>query len=170
MMSLHQGHVWQISTNTTFHRTKLTTTIGLKVAVVEMHGRSVGVLGVHDTAQTACEERNTFAGLVALGTVDTALGGGLKSLLGHAAVHNTEVDAGLLKDIAVGQDAGHAAAAVVADPGILLEGGLAVDLLDCLGNLELRLAAHLLELGAHGVVAVGAGLTVANERFGNGFL
>ena len=149
---------------------QLTTTIGLKVAVIEMHGRRVRVLGVHDTAQPTREERDALSRLVSLGPVDATLGGGLQSLLRHAAVHHAEVDAGLLEDVAAGHDARHAPAAVVADPGILLEAGLAVDVLDGLGDLELGLAAHLLELGAHGVVAVGAGLALPNQRFGDGVL
>ena len=135
-----------------------------------MHGRRVGVLGVHDTAQTARKERDALSRLVSLGSIDAPLGGGLQSLLRHAAVHDAEVDAGLLEDVAVAQDAGHAAAAVVADPGILPEGGLAVDVLDGLGDLELGLAAHLLELGAHGVVAVGTGFALPDERLGDGVL
>mmetsp|Transcript_46568 Transcript_46568/g.98827 ORF Transcript_46568/g.98827 Transcript_46568/m.98827 type:complete len:462 (+) Transcript_46568:138-1523(+) len=130
--------------------------VGLEVAVVEVHRRTVGVARVHHAREAAREEGHPLPRGHALGPVDAPLGGGLERLLGHGAVHDREVDAGLLEDLAVLEDAGHAAAAVGADPAVLLEGGAAVDVLDGGGDGNLGLADHLLEAGAHGVVAVGS--------------
>jgi len=128
------------------------------------------ILGMHNTRKTTGKERNTFTRLVSLGTVDTALGSSLECLLGHAAVNHAQINAGLLKDVTVAKDAGHAPAAILADPGILLEGCLAVNVLDGLGDLDLSLADHLFELGAHRIVAFRAGLARTNERFWRGIL
>mmetsp|Transcript_580 Transcript_580/g.1189 ORF Transcript_580/g.1189 Transcript_580/m.1189 type:complete len:281 (-) Transcript_580:447-1289(-) len=93
--------------------------IGLKVTVVEVHGWAVGVLRMHNTTQSAGEERNTFTGSHALGTVDSAFGSGLKRLLGHASVNNTKIDSSLFKNISSGHDTGHTATSVGTRPSIL---------------------------------------------------
>mmetsp|Transcript_5424 Transcript_5424/g.14928 ORF Transcript_5424/g.14928 Transcript_5424/m.14928 type:complete len:222 (-) Transcript_5424:112-777(-) len=130
------------------------TAVRLEVAIVEVHGRGHGVARVHHRGEPAREEGHALALLVALGTVDAALRSRRERLLRHAAIHDGERAAGLLKDVAPREHAADATAAALARPCVLAELG-AVDLLDCSADLVLRIAAHLLELGAHLRVGVG---------------
>lgn len=77
-----------------------------------------------------------------------ALGGSV-GLGGHHAVHNRDIDAGLLPDVAVLQDAADPAAAAGPRPHVLLEPP-AVYPLDGRADAVLRVADHLLEPCAHG--------------------
>mmetsp|Transcript_46490 Transcript_46490/g.97677 ORF Transcript_46490/g.97677 Transcript_46490/m.97677 type:complete len:224 (+) Transcript_46490:573-1244(+) len=130
--------------------------IRLEVTVVEMHGWTVGVARVHDAGKTAGEEGNTFSGSHTLRPIHSTLGRRLQCLLGHRSVDDTEVDTGLFKHGTVFEDAGHTPTSVGASPAIFLEGGLAVNFLNCASDGDLSLADHFLESGAHGVVAIRA--------------
>mmetsp|Transcript_11683 Transcript_11683/g.28716 ORF Transcript_11683/g.28716 Transcript_11683/m.28716 type:complete len:243 (-) Transcript_11683:358-1086(-) len=130
--------------------------IGLEVTVVEVHRGTEGVAGMHDARESARKERHALAGRHTLGAIDAAFGRGLEGLLRHGAVDDREVDAGLLEDGAVLEDAGHAPAAVGAGPAVLLEGGLAVDLRDGISDGDLCLSDHLFKARAHGIVSIGA--------------
>mmetsp|Transcript_38377 Transcript_38377/g.69161 ORF Transcript_38377/g.69161 Transcript_38377/m.69161 type:complete len:296 (+) Transcript_38377:327-1214(+) len=140
-------------------------TIRLEVPVVEMHGRTMGITGMHHTRQTTREEGHPFSRSHALGPIHSPLGRRLQCLLGHGSIHNTEIHSGLFEDGSVFEDAGHATASVGADPAVFLEGGLAIDCGDGVGDGDLGLADHFLEFGAHGVVAVGA-VTRTDEGVG----
>ena len=130
--------------------------VGFKVSIVEMHGGTVGVAGMHDAGETAGEEGDTFARSHALGAIDSSFGGRLQCLLGHGSVNNREVDTGLFPDFSIFENAGHASSAVGAGPAIFLEGGSAVDAFDIGGDGFLCFAEHLFEACSHGVVSVGS--------------
>mmetsp|Transcript_23806 Transcript_23806/g.37216 ORF Transcript_23806/g.37216 Transcript_23806/m.37216 type:complete len:433 (-) Transcript_23806:73-1371(-) len=129
------------------------TTISLEVSVVEVHGGAVRVPGMHDRAETACEEGNLVTRLVSSSPISLAVLqaviGGLESLDRHGAVNHRKVAASLLPNLATGEHPGDSSTAVLSGPGILLELALAIALLDGLADVVLGLAAHLLELGPH---------------------
>mmetsp|Transcript_9197 Transcript_9197/g.19303 ORF Transcript_9197/g.19303 Transcript_9197/m.19303 type:complete len:211 (+) Transcript_9197:604-1236(+) len=111
------------------------TSVGFEVSVVEVHGWAMRVFGVHDTAQSACEERNALTGGHSLGAVDSTFCGSLKGFLRHASVNDTEVDSGLFENLSSGHDTRHTATSVGSGPGILTEFGITVDFFDGLRDL-----------------------------------
>mmetsp|Transcript_40939 Transcript_40939/g.96077 ORF Transcript_40939/g.96077 Transcript_40939/m.96077 type:complete len:371 (-) Transcript_40939:411-1523(-) len=141
--------------------------VGFKIPIVEVHRGTHRILRMHDRRQPAGEERNSLPGRHALGPIHSPLGGRLQGLLRHGSIHDRQVDASLLEYGSVFEDAAHTAATVSADPGVLLEGGLAVYFGDGLRDFDLGLAAEFFELSAHWVVTLGTVL-FANETFGDG--
>mmetsp|Transcript_33243 Transcript_33243/g.69246 ORF Transcript_33243/g.69246 Transcript_33243/m.69246 type:complete len:200 (+) Transcript_33243:502-1101(+) len=119
------------------------TTIGFKVSVVKMHGRSKRVLWVHHTGKTTGKEGNTFSRGHALGAINTTFGGSLESFLGHATVNNRKIDSSLFKDLSPSQDTRHTASAIFASPTILLERSFSVDFFNSFGDADLRFTDHL---------------------------
>mmetsp|Transcript_1038 Transcript_1038/g.3831 ORF Transcript_1038/g.3831 Transcript_1038/m.3831 type:complete len:367 (-) Transcript_1038:175-1275(-) len=130
--------------------------VRLEVAVVEMHRRGHRVARVHHRRNAAGEERNLLARRVALGAVRAARRRRLQRLLRHGAIYHGDRHARLLKDFAVLHHARNAAAAVLAQPRVLLERRAAVELFDGCGNAVLRRADHLLEAAPHRLVALDA--------------
>ena len=69
----------------------------LEVAVVEVHGGAMGVLGMHHRGQAASEERDLLTGFqLSACAVGPPLGGRIQRRLGHLAVDNAEVHPSLL--------------------------------------------------------------------------
>mmetsp|Transcript_7746 Transcript_7746/g.11352 ORF Transcript_7746/g.11352 Transcript_7746/m.11352 type:complete len:220 (+) Transcript_7746:425-1084(+) len=130
--------------------------ISLEVTVIEMHGGSERVLRVHNTAQSTSEEGNALAGCHSLGTINSTFGGGLECLWGHRSVNNTKINSSLFENFSSREDAGHSSTSSGTNPSIFLECSLPVDLLDGLGDGNLGLTAHLLELRTHGKVTIRA--------------
>mmetsp|Transcript_51649 Transcript_51649/g.123063 ORF Transcript_51649/g.123063 Transcript_51649/m.123063 type:complete len:255 (-) Transcript_51649:50-814(-) len=125
----------------------------LEVAVVEVHGRAVGVPRVHHRGEPAREEGHLLARRISLGAVGRAeleaVVSSSKGLLRHAAVDHRERAARLLKHVPASHNHRDAATAALAHPRVRLELALPIDLLDLFGDVQLRLAAHLLETRAH---------------------
>mmetsp|Transcript_2939 Transcript_2939/g.4215 ORF Transcript_2939/g.4215 Transcript_2939/m.4215 type:complete len:312 (-) Transcript_2939:96-1031(-) len=143
-------------------------TICLKVPVVEMHGRAVGVARVHHTGKTTGKERNTLTWSHSLCAVNTTFSGSLKCLLRHTSVHNRKVDSSFLEDLSTGQHTRHTSSTVGTNPGVFLECSLAINVTDCLCDFYLSFAAHFLELGTHGIVAIRT-ISFTDERVRNFF-
>mmetsp|Transcript_4442 Transcript_4442/g.17489 ORF Transcript_4442/g.17489 Transcript_4442/m.17489 type:complete len:270 (-) Transcript_4442:7-816(-) len=143
--------------------------VGLEVAIVEVHGGGEGVSRVHHGAQAAREEWNALSRLHALRPVHAALRGSGQGLLRHRAVHDAEVAPGLLEDFALAQHSADAAAAVLPHPGVLLERRLSVHLRNGLADIVLRLATQLLEALAHAALLVSA-LDQRGRRLGDGLV
>ena len=88
---------------------------GFEVAVVEVYGRGHGVVGMEDEGETGGEEFERGDVWVEGFVVDTHFGDGRA---GEGAIDDGGVDAGFFEDGAVLEDAGCAASAVGAGPGI----------------------------------------------------
>mmetsp|Transcript_10171 Transcript_10171/g.25352 ORF Transcript_10171/g.25352 Transcript_10171/m.25352 type:complete len:426 (+) Transcript_10171:600-1877(+) len=124
---------------------------GLEVAVVEVHGGAVGVVGVHDGGDASSEEGHLLAGLGVLGHLGVRVGG-LQGDHGHLAVHHGHSHAGLLPHVALLHDLGDATAALGALPGVGAELAATVHLLNGSADGVLRIADHLLHLLADGAL------------------
>mmetsp|Transcript_15488 Transcript_15488/g.18654 ORF Transcript_15488/g.18654 Transcript_15488/m.18654 type:complete len:216 (+) Transcript_15488:974-1621(+) len=129
-------------------------TVRFKITVVEVHGRAMRVLGVHDGGKSAGKEGDTFTGCHTLGTVDTTFGSSLKSFLRHGTVDNGQVDTGLLKYLSTGKDTRHTTTTIGTDPSVFLKGSFTINIGNGLGNGDLCFTAHFFESGTHGIVSL----------------
>eukprot|EP00962_Isochrysis_galbana_P039222 scaffold14030_cov121-Isochrysis_galbana.AAC.7 len=131
--------------------------IGLKVAVVEVHGGRHRVARVHHAGQAARKERHALALGIALRTVGAARCCRLQSVLRHGAVHDGKRASCLLKDIAVGEHTRDATTPARTSPHVLFE-RRAIQLAYRVADVVLRPPAILLEAATH--VHVGTGHVV----------
>lgn len=139
--------------------------LGLKVSVVEVNGWRHWVLWVQNHTKSCREERQGVHAGIDFLVIRTHL---QNSLLWKCSVDDGDVNSGLLKDIAILQDAGDAAAAVLALPPVDLE-LLPVDFLECAHDLFLLVLDECFHAQAHWRVvcdarfALGEGIALSNR-------
>ena len=107
---------------------------------------------MHDATETTGTELDLFLATALL------FRGRSEGTLRHVAVHDTEIDAGLFPDLAVGENHTGTTSASVANPSVLPKGGSTVNGGNLTRNVELGLTQHFFHLNQQiFVVAVEVG-------------